>query len=165
MNDSFIELLVPRKTRPQDILIRCLLIAATAVLAFAALFINPLLLVPLVAAAAADYFLLPRLSVEYEYAYVNGELDVDAVYARSSRKHLASYDLRNVECIAPVRSHELDSYDASWKTVNYTSLDPSAKVYAAVLSHNGTRQKILLELNEEMLSDLKLRNPRKVFLY
>lgn len=164
MNDSFIELLVPRKTRAQDILIRCLLIAVTAALALAT-FMNPILMVLLVGAIAADYFLLPRLSVEYEYAYVNGELDVDAVYARSSRKHLASYDLRNVECIAPVNSHELDSYDASWKTVDYTSLDPSAKVYAAVLSSNGTRMKVLLELNEEMLSDLKMRNPRKVFLY
>ena len=64
-----------------------------------------------------------------------------------------------------MNSHELDSYDASWKTVDYTSLDPSAKVYAAVLSSNGTRMKVLLELNEEMLSDLKMRNPRKVFLY
>ena len=164
MNDSFIELLVPRKTRAQDILIRCLLIAVTAALALAT-FMNPILMVLLVGAIAADYFLLPRLSVEYEYAYVNGELDVDAVYARSSRKHLASYDLRNVECIAPVNSHELDSYDASWKTVDYTSLDPSAKMYAEVLSSKGTRMKVLLELNEEMLSDLKMRNPRKVFLY
>lgn len=164
MNDSFIELLVPRKTRAQDILIRCLLIAVTAVVAVMT-FGYPILMVLLVGAIAADYFLLPRLSVEYEYAYVNGELDVDAVYARSSRKHLASYDLRNVECIAPVNSHELDSYDASWKTVDYTSLDPSTKVYAAVLSSNGTRMKVLLELNEEMLSDLKMRNPRKVFLY
>ena len=65
MNDSFIELLVPRKTRAQDILIRCLLIAVTAVVAVMT-FGYPILMVLLVGAIAADYFLLPRLSGEYE---------------------------------------------------------------------------------------------------
>ena len=55
----------------------------------------------------ADYFYLPRLSVEFEYLYVNGELDIDRIFSQSRRKRAASYELSNMEIMAPFSSHRL----------------------------------------------------------
>ena len=44
-------------------------------------------------------------------------------FPASKRKKGASYDLNNMEILAPVKSHQLDSYrnNSNIKTVNYSS--------------------------------------------
>ena len=53
---------------------------------------------------------VPKLEVEYEYLYVNGELDIDAIYSKQKRKKMGSYDASELEILAPENSHELDSF-------------------------------------------------------
>ena len=45
-----------------------------------------------------------------KYLYVNGELDIDAIYSKQKRKKMGSYDASELEILAPENSHELDSF-------------------------------------------------------
>ena len=162
MEDHFSELIVPKKPNPLNMLLKILLIFATVVAAFLGIFASPIFMIVLIGVIIADYFLFPRFNVEYEYTYVNGEIDIAAIYSKSSRKNLAQIDLENVECVAPYGSHHLDSYGITFKEVDYSSGYPEQKPY--VIIKGGTNnQKILLHLDETMLEDLKWRLPGKVF--
>ena len=105
-----------------------------------------------------------RLDVEYEYLYVNGELDVDAIYSKQKRKRIASYDMAELEILAPSTSHALDSYlnQQGAKVRDFTSRDPQAQSYTLVFSKEGKRDIIKVELNDTILGDIRRIAPRKV---
>ena len=48
--------------------------------------LNVLLLVPAIALGIACYFVIPKTDLEYEYLFVNGELDIDMIMSKSKRK-------------------------------------------------------------------------------
>lgn len=163
MGDSFSELIVPKRqsfgARFLQMLIKAMTIASAV---FMFLTFSPIFLITFFVCFLLWYFLVPRLSVEYEYSYVNGDLDIAAVFSKKSRKHLATLQLTSAECIAPLGSHELDSYGDTYKVVDYSSKDPNAEEKTYVMIKPDTREKILLHLDQTMLNDLKYRMPRKV---
>jgi len=163
MGDSFHELIVPVRPKPTDFLKKAGLIILTVILLLAGLLIQPLFLGLFMMLAVADYFLFPRFRKEYEYSYVNGEIDIAAIYSKQNRKDLASISLVSAECIAPAASHALDSYGSTYKITDYTSGSADEKVYAVVTDEGG-RRKILLHLSDEMLKDLQYRIPRNLHM-
>ena len=50
-----------------------------------------LLLVPAIALGVACYFVIPKTDLEYEYLFVNGELDIDMIMSKSKRKRVKSH--------------------------------------------------------------------------
>ena len=167
MGDSYKEILVKKNSRPTDGLIRIGLIALTVLAAAAGLFVNILLLVPAIALGVACYFLLPALDLEYEYLYVNGDIDVDKIMNRQKRKRAASFDLEELEIAAPTGSHELDSYlnGGNTKIADYTSGGENVKSWTIICNHNGERKGAMLELDDTVIADLWRRAPRKVIKY
>lgn len=162
MEDHFSEQIVQRKPNPINLLFKILLIVATAAAAILAITAGPLFILVLVGVGIADYYFFPRFNVEYEYTYVNGEIDVAAIYSKQSRKNLARIDLENVECVAPFGSHQLDSYGETFKLVDYSSGYPEDRPYVIVKGGTESR-KFLLNLNDAMVEDLRWRLPGKVF--
>lgn len=162
MEDLFSELIVERKPRAKDAILKALLIAALVILAAAGLLLGPVFFIAFLVLAGVSYFLWPRFKVEYEYSYVNGQLDIAKIFSKQSRKDVAKIDATQAECIAPMGSHELDSYGATFKTVDYSSGDPDLRPYVIVKGGEGSC-KYLVHLDEKMLEDLRRRLPRKVF--
>ncbi len=161
MNDIFTELVVERKPQPMENIVRVGLILLAVLTAFAGLFVSPVLLTAFIISAALIYFVFPRLKVEYEYSYVNGEIDIAAIYSKQSRKELTVINLNEAECIAPLGSHFLDSYGSTYAVVDYSAKDPQNRPYVVV--EGGEKQrKIILQMNDEMIEDLKYRMPMKV---
>lgn len=101
MSDLYTEVMVAKKPTVKDQLIKFVLILFTVLFALAGLVLMPILLVAAVILGVVDYVFIPRLSVEFEYLYVNGELDVDRIFSKSRRKRAASYDLSSMEIMAP----------------------------------------------------------------
>lgn len=142
------------------------LIVVTAVAFAAGIVINPIFLAVGLVLAVVDYFIIPRFDVEYEYLYVNGTMDIDRIFSKSKRKKAVSLELSNMEILAPVKSHQLDAYNqnAGIKVQDFSSRNQEHKIYAMIISEGKERMKVLLELDDKMLKDLKQRFPRKVFL-
>ena len=71
----------------------CALLAlGTLFLLALGIFFMPVILVAGLALGWAAWMAFQRLRVEYEYLYVNGELDIDTIYGRVKRKKAASFD-------------------------------------------------------------------------
>ena len=75
MSDLYIELLVKKKKTSTDTLLKVLMIGATVIFVLGGILFNPIILLLAVVMGVVDYFKLPSLDLEYEYLYVNGELD------------------------------------------------------------------------------------------
>ena len=168
MSDLYTEVLVKKQQTGKDKVIKGVLIFFTVLFAAAGIMMNPLILLLALELGIVDYFFIPKLSVEFEYLYVNGELDIDRIYSQSRRKRAASYELSNMEILAPYQSHQLDSYkkNQSIKRYNYSSgiEGQGLKPYAFVISKDNTMQMVIFEPDEVMLKDIRNRAPRKVFM-
>lgn len=168
MDDLFTEVLIKKQKTGKDTFLQTLAIGFTVLFFLAGITIFPLFLLLGLGMAAVDYFLLPRLKVEYEYSYVSGELDIDRIYNKEKRKKGGEYSVRNMEILAPLNSDRLTDYkrNSGIKKVDYTSGDPhdGRMVYAFVTAANGQRQMVLFQPDEKILKDMRMRAPSKVFL-
>lgn len=165
MKELYSELLVARKTTAKDRIAKVGLIMLTTLSFAAGIVFFPVFLLVGVFFLVVDYFFLPTFDVEYEYLYVNGSIDVDRIYAKSRRKRAVSVDLNNMEIMAPSNSHRLDSYrQGNIKVEDFSSQTEGNRGYIFILSDNGKRRAVKLELDENMLEDIKQRFPRKVFM-
>lgn len=168
MSDLYLEELIKKKRTVKDNALRAFLMGLTAVLVVLSLLtLSMVMILPAIVICVADIFLFPRFSVEWEYQYVNGELDVDRILNRAKRKRMASYDIANAELIAPAASHRFDYHNNNTKlrVRDYTSCDPQREkqVYAMLVSGEGELAKVLFEPSEQMLKDMRTKAPRKVF--
>ncbi len=167
MSDLYTEVMVAKKPSGKDQLIKGVLITFTVLFALAGLVLIPFLLIGAIILGIVDYIFLPRLNVEFEYLYVNGELDVDRIFSKSRRKRAASYDLSSMEIMAPWNSHRLDSYknNRSLKKVDFSSgiSGEGHKPYGFVISNKNQMELVIFEPNEVMLKDIRSKMPRKVF--
>lgn len=109
-----------------------------------------------------DYFVIPKLNVEFEYLHINDEIDVDKIFSKQKRKRVMNIDLNQVEMVAPLGSHHLDSYQ-NLKTIDYSANDREQRPYVLVTSKNNTQVKVLLQLDQAMFQNIKRRMPRTAF--
>ncbi len=156
MNDSFYEQLVSRKSRPIDLVIRVITILALLLFTFIGFMLLGffIILVIILLAFLVHVFLFPRLNVEYEYTLLNNDMQIDIIYNKEKRKSLLSFNLRDAEIIAPQDSPALASYHAE-KTLNFTSLKPSAKVFKMYITINQKKYVLLLEPDSKMQEHMK----------
>lgn len=162
MNEAYYEIMVEKKNSPG-------LKIAQIVMIILAVFFTLMMLIgviwglPLaVACGVAYYFISLRVNVEYEYLYVDKELQIDRILAKSKRKRMETLDLKQLEILAPARSHELDSYrNGKYAKADYTSGDETKERYILVVSG----KQIMFEPSEEMVKTIKMFAPRKVFTY
>lgn len=166
MSDMYREILVKREMPASKKILKGAMIAASALLIICGLAIWPLLLAGVVL-AVVTLIVTPKFDVEYEYLYVNGELDIDAIYSKQKRKRAASYDMAELEILAPENSHALDSYknNKDMKMQDFTSGSPQAKAYMMVFNSDKTRSCVKVELDDVIVNDIRRIAPRKVNLY
>lgn len=166
MSDLYTEVIVKKRTTASDTVKKVLLIAATVVCALGAVFttLGLIALIPLVALIVADYFLLPSFDVEYEYLYVNGELDVDKIMSKQKRKRVYKMDIKSLELLAPSNSHELDYYNnkKDLKVYDFSSQEEGAKTYTMIVKGEKSLEKVIFEPNDIILKDMKRVAPREV---
>jgi len=165
MADMYQEILIKRITPPADKLKKVALITLTAVAAaLAVLTFNLIFLLAAIALGVACYFLLPGLDLEYEYLYVNGDIDIDKILSRQKRKKAESFDKESLELIAPTGHDALKEYEGKGKVKDYTSLDPNVKSYTAVYTQDSQIRIVRLELPDAVVQDMRRFAPRKVYV-
>lgn len=162
MNETYVEWLVKRKTPAYMTLLKILTIMLTVCFVLLGFFLLPAMIIAVLLGVAA-YFVYLNSDVEYEYLYVDKELTVDKVMAKSRRKRVATYDLGKIEILAPVKSWHLDNYkNRTDKTVDYSSGEEKQPDRRFAFFYDG-KQRVLIEPNEEMIKAMQTVAPRKVF--
>lgn len=164
MSDLYTEELIARKTSMVEKALRVVMILATALTLVAGIVISPLVLILFLVLVIVDLVKIPQFNLEYEYLYVNGELDIDKIIAKSKRKRVGTYTVSNMELIAPLSSRELAQArrDPSVKKVRDCSSGAGENRYGMVINTDGKKQIIIFEPNETMLRDIRRLSPRNV---
>lgn len=162
MSDTYVECLVKAKTSLWGKFLKGLLIMLTVLLVLAAFLFPPAFIIAIVAGVGA-YFVNLFTDLEYEYLYLDKELVVDKVMAKSRRKRVATYTLERMEILAPVKSYRLDNYkNRNVKVKDYSigeELQPDRRY--AMFYEGG--EKILLSPSEDLIKVMKNAAPRKVY--
>ncbi len=164
MSDVYVECLVQAKASPLGKFLKFVLIAVAVV--FGIMGVGGVLVAVLgaVAAGVGAYFVHLNTDIEYEYLYLDKELSVDKVMAKSKRKRVGTYQVERIEALAPIKSYHLDNYkNRMVKEIDYSigeELQPDLR-YA--LYYEGG-EKIILSPSVELVKAMKNVAPRKVFM-
>ena len=166
MSELYSEFLVKKESTFKDALIKFGMIGLTVVAVAAGLFLNPLLLIVAIGLGVACYFIIPKTDFEYEYLFVNGELDIDKIMAKSKRKRVKSLNLTEADLIAPLNSHRMDYYNGNqkMKVLDYSSGNPDHKRFGIIIRDGGEACKVIVEPDDAMANAIKNSAPSKVFL-
>ena len=164
MNEVYYEILVARKKDPKLQMgqIVTVLLAGACAVAVLFGFIYGILLAPIFGLMC--YFLTIRNRVEYEYLYVDRELQIDRITNQSKRRKMETLDLKQFEILAPIRSHELDSYrKRAGAVLDYSSGEEAnnPQKYMLVIGD----KKVIFEPTPELVQTIRMFAPRKVFTY
>ncbi|MBR5712826.1 MAG: hypothetical protein IKX54_04445 [Lachnospiraceae bacterium] len=165
----YTECTVRREKTGRDIVIKVSLIALATLFIILGLLIHPLVL----ALAAVAWYLViafwSRFNVVYEYVFVDGQLDFDKIMGGDARKHLKRIDMDQVILVAPERSHALDSYrNKPEKPSDYTAHSKNEaehRVYVIVNQGDKGVELIRFEPDDNLLSYMKQKSPRKISAY
>lgn len=165
MNQLYAEAGVKRKDTVMTVGLRMLMILGIIVGIFL-MFLGQVFSIVGVVLVVAMFYFFPRLNIEYEYIFVDGQLDFDKIIGKAKRKTMLRIDFEQVEIMAPANSHALDSYTYVKLLVkDYTSGDKDSKPYAIVANVEDKKYKILFEPDEKMVSMIKQKSPRKLAAY
>ncbi len=162
MSDTYVECLVSSKASG---LLKALMVVSIILAAVfcVVMLVFPAAILLVIAFGVGVYFLNLNTHVEYEYLYLDKELSVDKIMAKSRRKRVAVYSLDRMEILAPINSWHLDNFkNRNVKIVDYSigeELQPDLRY--AMYYEGGT--KIILSPSEELVKALKYVAPRKVF--
>jgi hypothetical protein len=130
------------------------------------LFLGQVLGIVGVALIVALFYVYPKLNKEYEYIFVDGQLDFDRITGKAKRKTLLRIDFEQVEIMAPMNSHALDTYTyMKLESKDFASGDKDSKPYVIIANVENKKLKILFEPNEKMISVIKQKSPRKLAAY
>lgn len=162
MNETYVECLVKRKTPAYMKFLKILSIMLTVCfIVLGMVFLVGLLLAIIFGVAA--YFIYLNADLEYEYLYVDKELTIDKVMAKSRRKRVGTFDLNKMEIVAPVKSWHLDNYkNRTDKVFDYSSGEERQPDKRFLFFYDG-QKKIIFEPNEEMVKAMQFSAPRKVY--
>lgn len=163
MNDSYIECLVKAKSKGMWKFLKVLLIMLTVVFLLLSLMGVILLFVFAIAAGVGAYFVNQQTDVEYEYLYLDKELTIDKIMAKTKRKRMGVYKIDRMEVFAPVKSYHLDNFrKRNVKEKDY-SIGEELKPDRRYVFYYEGGEKILVSPSEELVKAMRMVAPRKVF--
>ncbi len=110
-------------------------------------------------------FISPLFNVDYEYVYVDGQIDFDRITSGEKRKTMLRIDLDNIELMAPMTSHRMDPFRNMQGIIknDFSSQQETAATYGIVFSDGDKKNLVIYEPGEEMFSLAARKAPRKVY--
>ncbi|HKM04241.1 MAG TPA: DUF6106 family protein [Lachnospiraceae bacterium] len=164
MGETYIELLVKKKQTTADLLLRYALLGLTISFGLVGIVFQPIILFGALIFGVITYFVNLFTDLEYEYCYLDKQITIDKVMARTKRKKIMTIEFDRMEILAPLNSHQLDVYkNRPGKVIDYSSGQAKQPESRYMMIYDGGK-KIILEPNEEMLKMIRSVAPRKTFL-
>lgn len=102
-----------------------------------------------------------RLSIEYEYQYLDGSLRIDKIIAMKKRKKCGRYEMDNLYAMAPEGAEQLAAYQKrdNLKQADYSSHDKEAPNRYQLVFQN---ELVTFEPSEDMVRQIWRTAPSKV---
>ena len=164
MSETYVECLVKAKQKTGMKLLKYLLIGLKAVFVLLMLMGFSLAMIAALITGVGAYFVNLYSDLEYEYLYLDKELVIDKVMARSKRKRVATYQVDRMEILAPIHSYQLDHYKNRQVKIKDYSIGEELKPDLRYALYYEGGEKLILSPSEEMVKAIRNVAPRKVFM-
>ncbi len=114
------------------------------------------------------YIFVGMQNVEYEYILTNSEMDIDKIMSKKGRKHIVSFDFKEILICANVddndHNHDYKNIKPA-KIIDVTGDKERGNIYFAdLLKDGGEKVRVLFQPTSKMISSAKKFNPRNVFI-
>lgn len=163
--DVFVEQIVRKKFGPKDYLVTFGCILGSCLLIFLAfLFLVQIFVFVVAGVCFGAYYLITSRNLEFEYSVTNGDLTIDKIISRRSRKRVISLDCKLVETIGKYKpeEHTAKHYDKKFITSIY---DDGRNAWCMTLQHpKHGRILVVFSPNERILESVVSFIPRQVAL-
>lgn len=152
-HDVFVEQLIRRERPGGEFLFRCFavlvgLILITAALVLAKAFF-PFFFALIV---ILEFFAFVYTVKEYEYSFINGDVDVDMIQGKRRRKTVSSFSCKTVTRMAPCEGHEGElAGDFTSRVDAAVSKKAEGRWFLISEREDGSRELLLFSPNERML--------------
>lgn len=170
--DTFIEHIVKQKSTMQKTLLKVLIVLAAIIIVFICFMVIPFAYSAVasisfavgIGAIYGAYWLISGMSVEYEYAFTNGELDVDKIVARRKRTRLLTVKASTFEKLGEYKPEQHANIGYQYKL--FASTDPNGLgAWYAVFRHQKKGLTLLVFDPEERILDSFKRFIPKPLMY
>lgn len=163
MSETYVECLVKSQSSMLGKFGRILLVMLTVVFGLLALIgFWPAFIIALIT-GVSGYFVYLHTDIEYEYLYLDKELTIDKVMAKTKRKRVAVFEIERLEILAPFKSYHLDGYkNRNVKADDYSIKREEQPDLRYAMYYDGSK-KIILSPSPELVKAIKTIAPRKVF--
>ena len=170
MGDTLVECAVKRKTNVKNLALLGLIIGLMVV-AFAffifyfrsgIMFLIGILLCVLISKITS------MCDEEYEYIFLNGDLEFAKIIGKKKRKELISVTMNEVELVAPLSSDKLAPYEkgdsSRYLVRDYSSAFPDhrERMYAIICRTENQAYRIIFEPSEKLIEAMWQLAPRVV---
>lgn len=113
------------------------------------------------------YLIISMQNVEYEYILTNSEMDMDKIMSKKGRKHLVSFDFKEISVCANIQDNE-HNHDYKNVTVDKTydivGDKNGGNIYFADFTQDNQRVRVLFQPTYKMINSAKRFNPRNIFI-
>ena len=123
---------------------------------------SALLLFFVVVIDAVMIVLLPKKQTAYEYVFVDGQIDFDAIYGGEQRVNIQKIDLEKVDIVAPEQSHALDSYQQIPLKDCSSGFDKDRHYIAVYRGDDGNSVRVRFTPDETLLNNMKAKARSKI---
>ena len=108
------------------------------------------------------YMIWVYTSIEYEYSFLNGELSIDKIMGQRKRKHVADYEMKEAEVVAPLTSDQIVRASTGAMIKDYSSGFKSNRLYAMIVNSADGKVKVVFEPSEKVIDAMYHMRPNIV---
>lgn len=117
----------------------------------------------LLALSGGLFILKKKLYVEYEYEFTNGDIDIDKILEMKKRTRVISFNIKEVELIAPENSSYVKDFsNKPEKVLNFYPSTSNTQIYVAMVTGGNERVQIRFVPDEKFLNLCYKYNPRAI---
>lgn len=167
MGDNYAEVIIKKRTDALATFFRIFTIIVTVAVVYATILyfqaVGPVVIALFI---YLDYIVFKNTDVEFEYFFINGQLDVECIYGKKKRKPAKSFNFDKLEVMAPKSNQKILAYEhrTDIKDFNYTSCYEDRDVYVAILvGKDGKLGRLYFEPSEAMVKAISTHCPNKVY--
>ncbi len=101
-----------------------------------------------------------NFSVEYEYVFTNGVLDIDVIKGRARRVPLTSVPCRKIEYMGPLPRN----YQTNNEVIDAIYDEKRPGKYVVTFTNNGKKTDLYFQPPEKLLLNMKKYNPKNIHI-
>ncbi|MDE6209778.1 MAG: hypothetical protein K2M73_08935 [Lachnospiraceae bacterium] len=168
MGDSYAEVIIKKRISMMATFFRVFIVVATVIMTYVSIIQLQMYAVIIIALFIfLTYVVYKNTDLEYEYFFINGQLDVECIYGKKKRKPAKSFNFDKLEVMGPITHQKILAYEhrTDLKEFNYTSGYPGRNVYVAILvGQSGKLGRLYFEPSEKMVQTIYAHTPSRVFM-